>query len=76
VKKAAPEVRSWTAAELRKLPPAQRDAILEAAAALAEEDYRSDAQLTAFEAFGKDDLGQSASPQSAEMNDESRLRGP
>jgi hypothetical protein len=48
--------RRWTAAELRKLPPAQRDAIMEAAAALAEEDYRNDPQLTAFEAFGKDDL--------------------
>jgi hypothetical protein len=29
---------------------------LETAAALAEEDYRNDSQLTAFEAFGKDDL--------------------
>lgn len=48
--------RRWTAAELRKLPPAQRDAIMEAAAALAEEDYRNDPQLTAFDAFGKDDL--------------------
>ena len=48
--------RRWTAAELRKLPPEQRDAILEAAAALAEEDYRHNPQLTAFEAFGKDDL--------------------
>ena len=48
--------RRWTAAELRKLPPEQRDAILEAAAALAEEDYRNDAELTAFEAFSKDDL--------------------
>jgi hypothetical protein len=54
--------RRWTAAELRKLPPAQRDAIMEAAAALAEEDYRNDPQLTAFEAFGKDDLyGESSS---------------
>jgi hypothetical protein len=48
--------RRWTAAELRKLPPGQRDAILEAAAALAEEDYRSHPELTAFEACGKDDL--------------------
>jgi hypothetical protein len=48
--------RRWTAGELRKLPPAQRDASMEAAAALAEEDYRNDPQLTAFEAFGKDDL--------------------
>ena len=54
--------RRWTAAELRKLPPAQRDAILEAAAALAEKDYRHDRQLTAFEAFGTDDLyGESSS---------------
>ena len=48
--------RRWTAAELRKLPAAQRDAIMEAAAALAEEAYRKDPQLTAFEAFGEDDL--------------------
>jgi hypothetical protein len=47
---------------LRKLPPDQRDAVLEAAAALAEDDCRNDQQLTAFEAFGKDDLyGESAS---------------
>jgi hypothetical protein len=52
--------RRWTAAELRKLPAAQRDAIMEAAAALAEEDYRNDPQLTAFDAFGKDDHGESS----------------
>jgi acyl-CoA reductase-like NAD-dependent aldehyde dehydrogenase len=46
----------WTAAELRTLPPEQRDAILEAAAALAEEEYRTNHDLTAFEAYGKDDL--------------------
>jgi hypothetical protein len=56
IKNALPTGRRWTATELRKLPPAQRDAILEAAATLAEEDYRNDPQLTAFEAFGKDDL--------------------
>jgi hypothetical protein len=48
--------RRWTAAELRKLPPEERDRILESAAALAEEEYRQDPTLTAFEAFGKDDL--------------------
>lgn len=48
--------KRWTAAELRALSPAQRDAILEAAAALAEEEYRKNPELTAFEAFGKDDL--------------------
>ena len=48
--------RKWTAAELRKLPAEERDAILEAAATLAEEEYRNNPELTAFEAFGKDDL--------------------
>jgi hypothetical protein len=48
--------KRWTAAELRKLPPAERDAVLEAAAAQAEDDYRNDRELTAFEAFGTDDL--------------------
>ena len=48
--------RRWTASELRKLPAHERDAILEAAAALAETEYRNNPDLTAFEAFGKDDL--------------------
>jgi hypothetical protein len=48
--------KRWKPSELRKLPAEERDAILEAAAALAEADYRDDPQLTAFEAFGKDDL--------------------
>ena len=47
---------TWTAAELRKLSPKQRDAILEAAATLAEGEYRNDTALTAFDAFGKDDI--------------------
>jgi hypothetical protein len=64
VKDPLPQGRRWTAAELRRLPPDQRDAILEAAAALAEHDYRNDPQLTAFEAYGKDDLyGDSSSTQ-------------
>ena len=54
--KIAPPARRWTATELRRLPLEQRDAILEAAAALAEGEYRSNTDLTAFEAFGKDDL--------------------
>jgi hypothetical protein len=54
--------KRWTAAELRKLPATERDAIMEAAAVLAEKDYRNNPELTAFEAFGKDDLyGESAS---------------
>jgi hypothetical protein len=48
--------KNWTAAELRKLPAQQRDAILEAGAALAEEIYRHDPSLTDFEAFGEEDL--------------------
>ena len=56
--------KRWKASELRKLPPEQRDAILEAAAIQAEVDYRNDRELTAFAAFGKDDLhGDSASTQ-------------
>ncbi|HLQ46448.1 MAG TPA: hypothetical protein VK137_17015 [Planctomycetaceae bacterium] len=46
----------WTARELRRLPPHERDKILEAAAQAAASEYRNDRQLTDFEAFGKDDL--------------------
>jgi len=50
-----------SARELRRLPPSERDAILLAAAKRAESEYRGDRELTAFEAFGKDDLsGESA----------------
>jgi len=48
--------KRWTAAELRKLPAAERDAILEAAAAMAEAEYRGDPELTAFETFGEEEL--------------------
>lgn len=51
-----PAAQTWTASELRKLPAAERDAILLRAAALAEPIYANDPALTAFEAFGKDDL--------------------
>jgi hypothetical protein len=45
------------------LPAEERDAILAAAAALAEEDYRAP-ELTEFEAFGEEDLhGDSSSSQ-------------
>jgi hypothetical protein len=50
------EPKHWTATELLAMPPAQRDAILAAQAALVESDYRNDPELTAFEAFGPDDL--------------------
>jgi hypothetical protein len=60
--KATIPIKRWTAAELRKLAAAERDAIMEAAAALAEKDYRNNPELTAFEAYGKDDLyGESGS---------------
>ncbi len=41
--------------ELRKLPREQRQAILAAAAEMAEEDYRSDKELTGFEAFSEEE---------------------
>ena len=60
--------KRWTAAELRKLPPEERDAILEAAAALAEKEYRNNPDLTALEAFGKDDLyGESSSTEAISL---------
>ena len=46
----------WTAAELRRLPAVDRDAILAAAAEVAADEYRDDPALTAFEAFGEKDL--------------------
>lgn len=48
--------KQWKASELRKLSAEQRNAILEAAALAAEVEYRTNPDLTAFEAFGKDDL--------------------
>jgi hypothetical protein len=47
---------TWKACELRKLPSNERDAILESAAVQAENEYRTNAPLTDFEAFGEDDL--------------------
>ena len=46
-----PLQRHWTAAELRRLPAAERDAILLAQAEIAEPIYRNNPELTAFEAF-------------------------
>ena len=45
-----------SASELRKLPRDKQEAILEAQAALAEELYRRDPGLTAFEAFDEVDV--------------------
>lgn len=48
--------RRWTATELRRLPPAERDAILARQAADLADEYRNNPELTAFEAFGDEDL--------------------
>jgi hypothetical protein len=52
----SPNGQTWKAGELRKMPPHQRDVILATAAEQAEMDYRKDPELTAFEAFGEQDL--------------------
>lgn len=44
-----------SAADLRKVSAAERSAILEAQAAIAESFYTQDVELTAFEAFDEDD---------------------
>jgi hypothetical protein len=54
--KSTAPAKTWTAAELRQMPEGERDAILEAAAALAEQEYRNNPDLSAFEAYGKSDL--------------------
>jgi hypothetical protein len=41
---------------LLKMPPEKRDRILREQAALMEKEYRTDSQLTDFEAFGPNDL--------------------
>jgi len=42
--------------EVRRLPPLERDVLLRAAASQADAEYRTNVELTAFEAYGKDDL--------------------
>jgi hypothetical protein len=48
--------KRWTARELLRLSREQRDAILAEQAAQMEEEYRTNPELTAFEAFGEKDL--------------------
>ena len=60
-----PDLRQFSAAELRKLPSAERDAVLETQAVQADAHYRGDRQLTNFEAFGEGDLHGDASPTEA-----------
>jgi uncharacterized protein (DUF433 family) len=45
-----------TPAELRRMPREQRQAILAAAAEMAEQDYHADKELTGFEAFSEEEL--------------------
>jgi hypothetical protein len=45
-----------TPGELRKMPRAERQAVLAVAAALAEDDYRNDKELTGFDAFSEEEL--------------------
>ncbi|HEY7341335.1 MAG TPA: XRE family transcriptional regulator [Ktedonobacterales bacterium] len=51
-----PAEHRYTAVELMKLPREERNRILAEAAAEAAEEYRSNSELTEFEAFGEDDL--------------------
>ena len=46
----------YTPSELRRMPREERQAVLSAAAALAEEDYRNDKQLTGFDAFSEEEV--------------------
>ena len=50
------KAKHLTAAELGKLPPAERDRILRTQAKKAEQEYRTNVELTEFEAFGPHDL--------------------
>lgn len=48
-------VSRLTPGELRRMPREERQAILAAAAAIAEQDYCSDKELTGFEAFSEEE---------------------
>ena len=50
------EPHHWTAERVLKLPLEERDRFLAAQAALAKEEYRTNHDLTDFEAFGEGDL--------------------
>ena len=56
LKKLLPDEKHLSAVDLRQLSADERRAILWAQAALAEDLYRGDRQLTDFEAFGEEDL--------------------
>jgi hypothetical protein len=46
----------WTAGDIGRLPLDQRDILLQASATVAADEYATNADLTAFDAFGEDDL--------------------
>ena len=50
----------YTPGELRRMPRDERQAVLAAAAALAEEDYRDDKELTGFDAFSAEEADDDA----------------
>jgi hypothetical protein len=53
---ARPVATRLTPGELRKMPREQRQAVLAAAAEMAEQDYRAGTELTAFDAFSEEEL--------------------
>jgi hypothetical protein len=55
-KRDAPPTQWWSASELAQLPVDQRDIILEASAIVAAEEYGTNAELSAFDAFDESDL--------------------
>src|SRR5437879_5037377 len=67
-------VECWTATDLLKMPARKRNEIWKAAAEYAAEDYRNDPELTAFEAFGKDDLYGESSSSEAGVTSASSIR--
>ena len=50
------EVTWWRAAEIGRLSIDQRDILLAASATVAAKEYETNIELTAFDAFGEDDL--------------------
>ncbi len=66
-----------TPGELRRMPREQRQAVLAAAAAMAEQDYRFDKDLTGFEAFSEEELDddEADSPTAVSAGQEGKDRG-
>jgi hypothetical protein len=60
----------YTPSQLRMMPREQRQAILAAAAALAEGDYRDDKELTGFDAFSEEEVDDDQSCEGRGMADQ------